>query len=321
MCPIHSELIEEISKLSKMKELDLDNFIKMVKPMNWIDGGHYDYIKKMREHVSQLSTKKQIELCLKVLEHVDLTSLKGTESHEEITELCEKAAKTYQKGKKTWNTAAVCVTPNKAQDAIKALDKLNMRDSVKVASVAGDFPAASLPLEDRLAEIRLVVEYGVDEVDIVINRKLAIDHKWTELYDELKQVRQACGNKKMKTILAVGDLPGYFEIYFASIIAMLAGTDFIKTSTGKEAINAELKFGLIMCHAIIHYHTATGRKVGLKPAGGISSPLEAATWLEMTQFKLGTDWMKTEMFRIGASKLVDKILEFVDTEFKSTKDY
>ena len=127
--------------------------------------------------------------------------------------------------------------------------------------MAADFPAAKLPLEERIAEIKEVVGFGVDEVDIVINRKLALNKEWNELFNELKLMRKASEKKTLKTILATGDLPNLKDVYIASIVAMLAGSDFIKTSTGKEAVNATLEVGVVMCKAIKYYETLTGKKV------------------------------------------------------------
>lgn len=127
--------------------------------------------------------------------------------------------------------------------------------------MAADFPAAQLPLQQRVEEIKQVVNYGVDEVDIVICRKLALNHEWKKLYEELKVMREACGNKKMKTILATGDLPTLKDVYVASIVAMLAGSDFVKTSTGKENVNATLPVGVVISKAIKDYYHISGKKV------------------------------------------------------------
>ncbi|OXU19545.1 hypothetical protein TSAR_010033 [Trichomalopsis sarcophagae] len=273
-------------------------------------------VKKITDKANTVPDETKLELLLRGITHLDLTSLKGGETFEDIKELCQKAVNAIDvsfDGEKPVQTAAVCVFPASARDAIKALNELNSREKVKVASVAADFPAAQLPLETRLEEIRQVVDYGVDEVDIVINRKLALAHKWKELYDELTLARKACGKAKLKTILATGDLPSLQDVYTASFAAMLAGSDFIKTSTGKEAVNATLPVGVVMSKAIRDYHAVSGKKIGFKPAGGIKTSEDIVQWLTLIKEELGNDWLTKDLFRIGASSVLDDIIKTVDT--------
>ncbi|XP_011503010.1 PREDICTED: deoxyribose-phosphate aldolase [Ceratosolen solmsi marchali] len=262
-----------------------------------------------------VNEEDKILLLLSAITHIDLTSLKGDETFADIKNLCAKAAKATDINfgwHKPIRTAAVCIFPASACDAIQSLKELNVRDQVKVVSVAGDFPDAKLDLQTRIKEIKQVVNYGVDEVDIVINRKLAIDGQWHELYNELKLMREACGKIKMKTILATGDLPCLKTVYIASIVAMLAGSDFIKTSTGKEIINATLPVGIVMSKAIKDYHTSTGLKIGFKPAGGIKTVDDTIQWIVLVKEELGSSWLTKDLFRIGASSVLDNINKCVE---------
>ncbi|XP_048357454.1 deoxyribose-phosphate aldolase [Sphaerodactylus townsendi] len=202
-------------------------------------------------------------------------------------------------------TAAVCVYPARVADAVKALRAAGCK--IPVASVATGFPAGQTALKTRLEEIRLAVEDGAKEIDIVINRTLVLTGQWEVLYEEIHQFRQACGEAHMKTILGTGELGSLTNVYKASLIAMMAGSDFIKTSTGKEAVNATIPVGLVMVRAIRDYFWRTGYKVGFKPAGGIRTAKDALTWLSLIKEELGDEWLKPELFRLGASTLLADI--------------
>ncbi|KAJ8679992.1 hypothetical protein QAD02_015779 [Eretmocerus hayati] len=271
-------------------------------------------VKSIIEKSKNVTGERKLELLLQAITHIDLTSLKGGETFEDIKDLCKKAVNPINidfKWKKAVRTPAVCVFPASLHDAIKALQDLESRSEVKVACVAGDFPAAELPLKDRLNEIKQVVSNGADEIDIVISRKLAIGHNWKELYEELKQAQELCKGKKLKTILATGDLPTLKEVYIASMVAMLAGSDFIKTSTGKEKVNATLPVGVVMCKAIKDFYNISGRKIGLKPAGGIKTSEDTIEWMTLVSEELGNEWLTDDLFRIGASSVLDDIVKSV----------
>jgi len=196
---------------------------------------------------------------------------------------------------------AVCVYPSRVKDAVEALKGSN----IPVASVAAGFPAGQTPMSQRLAEIEQAIESGAREIDIVITRTHVLTGDWQALYDEISQFRKTCGESAhMKTILATGDLGTLTQIYQASLVAMMAGSDFIKTSTGKEDVNATLEFGLVMTRAIREYHENTGIKVGFKPAGGISKAKQALAWQALMKEELGDEWLMPELFRIGASSLL-----------------
>jgi deoxyribose-phosphate aldolase len=196
---------------------------------------------------------------------------------------------------------AVCVYPNRVKESVEALRGTN----IPVASVATGFPAGQTPLAQRIGEIEQAIEAGAREVDVVIARNLVLTGDWTALYEEISQFRKTCGDAAhMKTILATGELGTLKQVYQASLIAMMAGSDFIKTSTGKEAVNATLEFSLVMTRAIRQYLERTGYKVGFKPAGGISTAKQTLAWQALMKEELGDEWLMPDLFRIGASSLL-----------------
>jgi len=200
-------------------------------------------------------------------------------------------------------TGAICVYPNQVAVAKKYLKAINA-EHIPIASVATGFPAGQTPLKLRLEEIRMAVADGATEIDIVINRTKALQGDWQTVYDEVKLMKEACGSAHMKAILAVGELGTMENVYKASVVCMQAGSDFIKTSTGKEGVNAILPVGLVMVRAIRDYLAATGIKVGFKPAGGIRNAKQGLTWLMLMKEELGDEWVKADLFRIGASSLL-----------------
>jgi deoxyribose-phosphate aldolase len=199
--------------------------------------------------------------------------------------------------------AAVCVYHRFVETARRALEGTDIR----VAAVSTGFPAGLSPLEERIAEIRRSVEAGAQEIDTVITRAHVFGGKWQALYDEISEFRQACGSVHMKVILGTGDLLTLRNVARASFVAMMAGADFIKTSTGKESTNATLPVGLVMARAIREYAQETGMAVGFKPAGGIRNAKQSLDWLSMMKEELGTPWMKAELFRFGVSGLLNDI--------------
>ncbi|XP_008485135.1 deoxyribose-phosphate aldolase [Diaphorina citri] len=266
--------------------------------------------------LSRLKNKKS--LLLKIIEFIDLTTLSGDDTEAVVETLTLKAIQPLSEELKekvlhqqaNVHTAAVCVYPARVVDVIKVLDRENARDDVKVASVAAGFPSGQYLLETRLHEIELLAKQKVDEVDIVIQRSLVLNNQWPELFSEVKQMKEKCGEKiHMKTILAVGELKTSENIYCASMTAMFAGSDFIKTSTGKEKTNATIPAGIIMCSAIKHFHKLSGKKIGLKPAGGISTFEDSVRWIYLVLIMLGPDWLNKDLFRIGASSLLNNILQ------------
>ena len=241
---------------------------------------------------------------------IDLTTLGGDDTVNRVKRLCGKAKTALdpviqaQLGlSKPVQTAAVCIYPSMVEAAAEGLAGTN----IGVASVATGFPAGLIPLELKLAEIRYAVASGATEIDIVITRSKVFDHDWAGLYDEISQMKEACGKAHLKTILATGDIASLRNVYRASMVAMMAGADFIKTSTGKETVNAVLPVGLTMVRAIRDYNALTGAQVGFKPAGGISTAKDALVWMSMMREELGPDYLHPHLFRFGASSLLTDI--------------
>lgn len=245
---------------------------------------------------------------LRAVTCIDLTTLSGDDTPGRVRRLCAKARQPIRPDMLEAlgidfpvTVGAVCVYPNRVREAVEAL----RGTSIPVASVATGFPAGQTPLPQRIAEIEQAIEAGAREVDVVINRTLALTGDWQTLYDELKRFRETCGHSvHMKTILATGDLGTLRQVYQASLVAMMAGSDFIKTSTGKENLNATLEFGLVMLRAIRAYLERTGYKVGFKPAGGINTAKQTLVWQALMKEELGTAWLMPDLFRIGASSLL-----------------
>ncbi|XP_045195857.2 deoxyribose-phosphate aldolase-like [Mercenaria mercenaria] len=259
------------------------------------------------------TVKKQWQAAweLRAVSCIDLTTLAGDDTLANVNRLCFKAKhpvrqdllKAMEMDDTGLTVGAVCVYPNRVSDAVNSL-KAAGASHIPVASVATGFPTGQTPLKTRLEEIRLAVEDGAREIDIVINRQMALTGDWKGLYDEVRMMREACGEAHMKTILATGELGSLANIHKASIVCMMAGADFIKTSTGKEGVNAILLVALVMVRAIREYFERTGHKVGFKPAGGIRSAKDACTWLSLMKEELGDEWTTPALFRIGASSLL-----------------
>ena len=257
------------------------------------------------------SVKKdwQAAWLLRAITCIDLTTLTGSDTPGRVKRLCAKAKQPIRpdmlsalgvNGAKV-TVGAVCVYPNRVKDAVEALRGTD----IPVASVATGFPAGQTPLPQRIGEIEQAIEAGAREIDIVIPRNHVLTGNWQALYDDIQQFRQACGQAAhMKTILATGDLGTLKQIFQASLVAMMAGSDFIKTSTGMESVNATLEVSLVMLRAIREYLIRTGYKVGFKPAGGISTAKAALNWQILMKEELGDEWLKPNLFRFGASSLL-----------------
>ncbi|XP_029018234.1 deoxyribose-phosphate aldolase isoform X1 [Betta splendens] len=272
-------------------------------------------LERAKQIQGQMNLKKhwQTAWLLKAITCIDLTTLAGDDTTSNVRRLCLKAIqpvrydllKKIDMHDKGITTAAVCVYPSRVADAVVLLKSAT--NSLPVASVATGFPAGQTPMEARLQEVRMAVADGATEIDVVINRTLALTGKWEAMYDELRQFREACGEAHMKTILAVGELGTFTNVYKASMVAMMAGSDFIKTSTGKEAVNATYAVAIVMARAIRNYYMCTGHKVGFKPAGGIRTAQESLIWLSLIKEELGNDWLSPHLFRLGASSLLSDI--------------
>ena len=235
---------------------------------------------------------------------MDLTTLEGVDSPGKVLALCAKALRPDPLDPNVPPVAAVCVYPELVPVAARAL-----RDStVVVASVAGSFPAGLGPLDVRLREITWAVEHGADEIDIVMNRSAFFAGDYARVYDEIEASKHACGAAHLKVILETGELGSYDAVRRASVLAMAAGADFIKTSTGKIPTAATLPVALCMSEAIRDYHEQTGRMVGLKVAGGVRTAKQSWQYLVIVNETLGSPWLTPTWFRIGASSLLNDVL-------------
>jgi deoxyribose-phosphate aldolase len=234
---------------------------------------------------------------------VDLTTLEGSDTPGKVRSLCSKALRPDPTDPTVPSVAAVCVYPFVVADARAAVG-----DAVHVASVAGSFPSGLGPADLRLEEMRRAVADGADEIDIVLNRSAFLAGRYQEAFDEVAAAKRACGAAHLKTILEVGELGSYDQVRKASVLAMAAGSDVIKTSTGKIPVAATPAFALCMAEAIREFHEQTGRAVGLKVAGGIRTAKQAWQYLVIVHETLGPAWLTPDRFRIGASTLLNDLL-------------
>ncbi len=247
-------------------------------------------------------------LC-KAISLMDLTTLSGDDTVNRVRRLCAKARQPVradllaQLGMEGLTTGAVCVYHDMVPTAVEALRGTN----IPVAAVSTGFPAGLSPFHLRIAEIGESVAAGAEEIDIVISRRHVLTGNWQALYDEMREMRAACGEAHVKAILATGELGTLRNVAKASLICMMAGADFIKTSTGKESVNATLPVSLTMIRAIRDYEARTGFKVGYKPAGGISKAKDALLYLALIKDELGDRWLQPDLFRFGASSLLGDI--------------
>src|SRR5215468_4545440 len=258
--------------------------------------------RRTQSQVTRRTVKKEWQAAwlLRAITCMDLTTLSGDDTDDRVRRLCAKARQPIEQDlvkrlgieELEIRVAAVCVYHRFVETACRALKG----SGIPVAAVSTGFPAGLNPLEERIAEIRRSVEAGADEIDIVITRALVFGGKWQEFYDEVAEFRRACGSAHMKAILGTGDLLTLRNVARASLVAMMAGADFIKTSTGKESINATLPVSLVMLRAIREYAQETGMAVGFKPAGGIRTAKQALEWLALMKEELGNSWLQPHLF-------------------------
>jgi len=269
--------------------------------------------RRAQTQVARRTVKKEWQAAwlLRAITCMDLTTLSGDDTEERVRRLCAKARQPVQQDlvhklgveELEVKVAAVCVYHAFIETALHALEG----SGVRVAAVSTGFPAGLSPLEERVAEIRRSVEAGAHEIDVVITRGHVFGGRWQALYDEVATFKQACGTAHMKVILATGDLLTLRNVARASVVAMMAGADFIKTSTGKEPTNATLPASLVMTRAIREYAEQTGMAVGFKAAGGIRTAKQSTDWLAMLKEELGQSWMCAQLLRFGASGLLGDI--------------
>jgi len=279
--------------------------------LDWVMGAHVNRSAVERRTATlpaRRSIKKEWQAAwlLRAITCIDLTTLAGDDTPGRVRRLCAKARQPVRPDMlaalgvddRKITVGAVCVYPSRVRDAVEALQGTD----IPVASVATGFPAGQTPLPQRIGEIEQAIEAGAREIDVVITRTHVLTGNWQALYDEVRQFRETCGEAAhMKTILATGDLGTLKQVYQASLVAMMAGSDF---STGKEKVNATLEFGLVMLRAIREYRERTGYKVGFKPAGGISKAKQTLAWQALMKEELGDEWLRPDLFRIGASSLL-----------------
>jgi deoxyribose-phosphate aldolase len=269
--------------------------------------------------VTRRTVKKdwQVAWLLRAITCMDLTTLSGDDTDERVRRLCAKGRQPIRQdlvkllGIESLNirVAAICVYHSFVETALRALEG----SGIKVAAVSTGFPAGLSPLDERVAEIRRSVEAGAHEIDVVITRAHVFGGRWQALFDEIATFKAACGNAHMKVILGTGDLLTLRNVARASMVAMMAGADFIKTSTGKEVVNATLPVGLVMTRAIREYAQQTGMAVGFKAAGGIRTAKQSIEWLALMKEELGASWLNAGLFRLGASSMladIERQLEF-----------
>src|SRR4051812_19994884 len=269
----------------------------------------------IEERVDRL-TKRSIKKDSKVhalkfaLAMIDLTTLEGADSDGKVRQLCYKAKHLHDSMPDIPHVAAVCVYPTLVRLAKNQLQGTG----INVAAVATGFPSGQFPLPIKLEDTRYAVEEGADEIDMVISRGHFLSGDYAYVFDEIAQVKEACGEAHLKVILETGELGTYDQVRKASDLAMHAGADFIKTSTGKVQPAATLAVTLVMLEAIRDFYQATGKKIGMKPAGGIANAKQAIHYLIVVRETLGQDWLTPDLFRLGASRLANDILMQIATQ-------
>ncbi|MGE4611506.1 MAG: deoxyribose-phosphate aldolase [Paracoccaceae bacterium] len=259
------------------------------------------------------SVKKEWQAAwlLKAVSCIDLTTLAGDDTRARVRRLCAKGRQPVRQdildalgmGDAKLTTGAICVYHEMVETAVEALDG----SGIPVAAVSTGFPAGLSPFHLRIREIEESVKAGAKEIDIVISRRHVLEGNWQALYDEMVEMRAACGDAHVKAILATGELGSLRNVARASIVTMMGGADFIKTSTGKESVNATLPVSLVMIRALRDYGEKTGYQIGYKPAGGVSKAKDSLNYLMLMNEELGRDWLEPELFRFGASSLLGDI--------------
>jgi deoxyribose-phosphate aldolase len=284
--------------------------------MGWVNDTHTNP-SAVERRAATLGTRRSVKKewqaawLLRAITCMDLTTLAGDDTPGNVHRLCAKARQPVRQdllealgmASEGLTVGAVCVYHERVADAVKALQGTN----IPVAAVSTGFPAGLSPFRQRIEEIHASVESGAKEIDIVITRAHVLRGEWDKLYNEVCEMRRACGDAHMKAILATGELGPIWNVAKASKVCMMAGADFIKTSTGKETVNATLEVSLVMTRAIREYQAMTGYKIGFKPAGGIRTAKQAMNWQILMKEELGDEWLMPDLFRFGASALLTDI--------------
>ncbi|MGB1810906.1 MAG: deoxyribose-phosphate aldolase [Candidatus Kariarchaeum pelagius] len=283
--------------------------------LDWIKNINVN-LSAVQKRVSTLTKRRsikkewQVAWLIKAITCIDLTTLSGDDTQGNVKRLCAKAKNPIRNDlleltgiNQKITTGAVCVYHELVEFAVSQLKGFD----IPVAAVSTGFPAGLTPYEQKIEEIKASVSSGAKEIDIVITRKHVLKNEWEKLYSEVSGYREACGDAHMKAIIATGDLSTLRNVAKASMVCMMAGADFIKTSTGKESTNANLTVGLTMVRQIRDFYDRTGVKIGFKPAGGIKKAKDALNWLILIKEELGEDWLNPNLFRFGASSLLSDI--------------
>ena len=299
----------------KEKELMLERNPGMPLELDWIKNINVN-LSAVQKRVSTLTKRRsikkewQVAWLIKAITCIDLTTLSGDDTQGNVKRLCAKAKNPIRNDllkltgiNQKITTGAVCVYHELVEFAVSELKGFD----IPVAAVSTGFPAGLTPYEQKIEEIKASVSSGAKEIDIVITRKHVLKNEWEKLYSEVSGYREACGDAHMKAIIATGDLSTLRNVAKASMVCMMAGADFIKTSTGKESTNATLTVGLTMVRQIRDFYDRTGVKIGFKPAGGIKKAKDALNWLILIKEELGEDWLNQNLFRFGASSLLSDI--------------
>lgn len=272
---------------------------------NYVADNLLALLKKPSVHFS--SVRDEMLFALSVL---DLTTLEGSDNQQTIQQLCQRARSFSAQSLP--NVAAVCVYPVFVKQARAYLHDTD----IHIASVAGAFPSGQSPLHIKLDEVKYAVAEGAHEIDMVISRGKFLEGNYTEVYDEIKAIKDVCGDAHLKVILETGELKDYNIIYDASVLAMKAGADFIKTSTGKIPVAATPEAAFVMLHAIRDFYNTTGKKVGFKPAGGIAETHTALQYTRLVEHIASNEWLNSNLFRIGASRLAGNLVHALTNDTK-----
>lgn len=264
----------------------------------------------LNERVASLATRSikkdsKLQALNLIVSMCDLTTLEGEDTEGKISQMAAKAIKPDPSDKSIPSAAAVCVYPS----LVGPIKEKVMHSDVKVASVSSYFPSGQVPMESKLLDTRYAIDSGADEIDIVINRKAFLEGDYRKVYDEIVALKELCGDVHLKTIIEVGDLKTYENIRKASLISLAAGSDFIKTSTGKLSVGSSRQACYVMSKAVLDFYHMTGIKAGIKVAGGIRDAKDAIRYLVIVNEEMGVDWLSPDMFRFGASSLLDDVLK------------
>lgn len=284
-------------------------------PLEWSDVLESVYDSKidsigLNERVASLATRSikkdsKLQALNLIVSMCDLTTLEGEDTEGKISQMAAKAIKPDPSDKSIPSAAAVCVYPS----LVGPIKEKVMHSDVKVASVSSYFPSGQVQMESKLLDTKYAIDSGADEIDIVINRKAFLEGDYRKVYDEIVALKELCGDVHLKTIIEVGDLKTYENIRKASLISLAAGSDFIKTSTGKLSVGSSRQACYVMSKAVLDFYHMTGIKAGIKVAGGIRDAKDAIRYLVIVNEEMGVDWLSPDMFRFGASSLLDDVLK------------